>query len=176
MVKMIMGVGIPGSGKTTALKPLAERYSYKYISPDDVRAELTGTATDQSKNKEVWEEVYTRVAKELESGETVVFDATFARENERKDFIKFAREHGAEKVQGIFASVPLEVADERNNSRERVVPRYAMERMDKMIQEHPPEIEDGFDSIFEINEFQELENVERATEQGKEFREFGGMK
>jgi dephospho-CoA kinase len=46
MAKIIIGIGVPGSGKTTALKPFAERNTYTYISPDDIRAELTGNAAD----------------------------------------------------------------------------------------------------------------------------------
>lgn len=50
MSKVIVGIGLPGSGKTTALKPFADKNSYIYICPDDIRAELTGNPADQSKN------------------------------------------------------------------------------------------------------------------------------
>ena len=42
MKKLIMGIGIPGSEKTTVLKTFAEKYNYSYICPDDIRLELTG--------------------------------------------------------------------------------------------------------------------------------------
>lgn len=160
MARIIMGVGIPGSGKTTALKPFAEKNTYIYISPDDIRAELTGDASDQSKNKEVWQEAHRRVAESLGRGETVVFDATFAIDVERKSFIQFAREHGAEEVHGVFAAVPLEIAKERNKARDRIVPEYAIDMMHTMLKDKPPIVEDGFDSVFDINELQELERVE----------------
>lgn len=172
MSKIIMGVGIPGSGKTTALKPFAEKYSYTYISPDDIRAELTGDPANQSKNKEVWEEAYRRVSEGLEKNETVVFDATFAQDTERKNFIEFARKHGAEKIQGIFAAVPYEIANERNNARQRIVPEHAMNRMYKNLKDNPPVVKDGFDSVFDINEFQELTHVERMGEDEIITREF----
>lgn len=172
MVKIIMGIGIPGSGKTTALKPFAEKNSYIYISPDDIRAELTGNASDQSKNKEVWEEAHRRVVDSLEKEETVVFDATFAKDFERKNFIQFAREHGAEKVQGVFAAVPFEVANDRNKERDKMVPEYAIKRMHNMLKQNPPVIEDGFDGIFYINESQDLERAEMKTEEEVVVREF----
>lgn len=172
MAKIIIGIGIPGSGKTTALKPFAEKNVYTYISPDDIRAELTGDASDQSKNKEVWEEARHRVAESLERGETVVFDATFAKDFERKSFIQFAREHGAEKVQGVFATVPFEVANDRNKARDRVVPEHAISRMHTMLKENPPNVEDGFDSVFDIDELQELERAEMKIEDGIVTREF----
>lgn len=154
MSKVIMGIGLPGSGKTTILKPFAERNSCTYICPDDIRFELLGDASDQSKNKEVWQEAYKRTKDALCKGETVVLDATFANSFERKDFIRFVREHGARTVQGAFADVPLEIAGERNRTRERVVPDYAMEEMNEMLNSVPPVIEDGFDSIFEISALQ----------------------
>lgn len=172
MVKVILGIGIPGSGKTTALKPFAEKNTYSYISPDEIREELTGSMADQSKNSEVWAESYKRVADALSAGETVVFDATFARDSERKSFISFAREHGAEKVQGVYAKVPFEVASERNSLRDRVVPSHAMARMNDMIGDNPPSLDDGFDSLFEINELQELEQAEMRHEDKYISREF----
>jgi predicted kinase len=98
MAKVIMDIGIPGSGKTTVLKPFSEENNYTYISPDEIRFELTGSMADQSKNREVWTEAHKRVEVALRRGETVVFDATFARDSERKSFIQFARDHGAGKV------------------------------------------------------------------------------
>ena len=167
-----MGIGMPGSGKTTALKPFAEKNSYLYLCPDDIRAELTGNPADQSKNREVWAEAHKRVAHALEHGKDVVFDATFTRDSERKNFIAFAREHGATKIQGIVADVSFEIASERNLARDRVVPEHAMERMQKMLLDAPPEISDGFDSLFIIDEFQKLKHVEIGKEHNiiKEFK------
>lgn len=167
-----MGMGIPGAGKTTALKPFAQKHSYTYISPDDIRAELSGDAMDHSRNGEVWDEARKRTVEALSKGETVVFDATFAKDFERKDFVRFVRDNGAEKVQGVFADVAFEVANERNNARERVIPEHAMKRMDGMIQKNPPAIEDGFDSMFRINEIQELQSVEIRGEHESHVREF----
>lgn len=172
MSKVIMSIGVPGSGKTTALKPFAEKNSYTYISPDDIRAELTGDASDQSRNREVWQEAHRRVQEALRGGKTVVFDATFAKDFERKSFIQFAREHGAEKVQGVFAAVPFEVARERNKARKRIVPEHAMDRMRAMLTENPPMTADGFDSVFAINELQKLERAEMNIADDVVVREF----
>jgi predicted kinase len=150
-----MGIGIPGSGKTTILKPFAESHSYVYISPDDIRAQLLGDETDQSKNVEVWREAYRRVADSLKKGKTVVFDATFAKDFERKDFIQFARRHGADKINGAFAKVSPKIAYKRNRARGRIVPLHAIERMNTMLEKAPPIVEDGFDRVFDLTEIQE---------------------
>jgi len=172
MSKLIMGIVIPGSGKTTALKPFAEQNAYAYLCPDDIRIELTGNSADQSRNREVWAEAHKRVAHALENGLTIVFDETFARDSERKNFIAFAHEHGATKIQGVVADVSFEIARERNLARDRVVPEHAMERMRQMLLDVPPEIADGFDSLFFIDEFQKLKQAEIGGEHkiSKEFK------
>jgi predicted kinase len=164
MQKVIMGIGIPGSGKTTVLKGFAEKFGYTYICPDDIRKELLGNAIDQSKNREVWSEAYKFVGDALQRGETVVFDATFVTEKIRAEFINFARERGAEKIQGVYLDAPLEVAKERNSGRERVIPEYAMDRMHNNLKKEPPKINEGFDSIFTLDEQQQLARVEMEKE------------
>lgn len=167
MQKVILGIGIPGSGKTTVLQKFADTYDYAYICPDDIRAELLGDVTDQSRGDEVWKEAYQRTANALAEGKSVVFDATFTNEAARMELIQFAREHGAEKIQGVHVDTPLEVAKERNQERERVVPEHVLERMHNKLQEQQPEISEGFDTIFTLNESQELEKTEREGEQIK---------
>jgi predicted kinase len=172
VAKVIMGIGIPGSGKTTVLKPFAQDNGYAYICPDEIRAEMTGDAGDQSKNSEVWDEARQRLADALQKGETIVFDAVFVNGSARKDFICFARNHGAEEVQGVFAAVPLETAEERNRARERVVSDAEMEKMFLALWSTPPSVEDGFDSVVDINEFQQLQRAEIKREDGGLVQEF----
>lgn len=156
-----MGIGIPGSGKTTVLKDFAQKYGYSYVCPDDIRFELSRNTKDQTRNREVWDRAYGRVASLISENKNVVFDATFANESDRINFINFARESGAEKIQGIYLDIPLELAKERNSERERVVPEYVLERMNRQLNETPPKIEDGFDTIFTLDEYQKLVEVEK---------------
>lgn len=172
MKKVIVGIGIPGSGKTTILKDFAGRNAYAYVCPDDIRAELTGNASDQSKNREVWENAYQKTAEYLKDGSTVVFDATFTHPEQRKEFLTFVREQGAEKVQGIFVDVGLKIAKERNKDRERHVPEYVLERMDSSLENFPPELTDGFDSIFTVDSEHKLTEVTHNYKENTLHREF----
>ena len=165
MIKAILGIGIPGAGKTTVIKSFAKKYDYAYVSPDDIREELTGNPADQSKNREVWEEAKRRAKLFLDRGTTVVIDATFANQDQRRDFVKFARVSGAEKIQGVFVDSPLEIAKERNLSRQtRNVPEHVLDRMNGMLGLNPPNIADGFDSVFTLDENQTIKNVETKHE------------
>ncbi len=174
MPKVIMGMGIPGSGKTTVLKKFASDYGYSYICPDDIRLELLGDAKDQSKNKEVWDEAYSRLGKYLKEGSTVVFDATFADARARENCIRIAREHGANKIHGIKIDISMESAKDRNSKRERIVPEYVLERMHKNLDSNPPKIDEGFDSIFTIDKYHQLIKAESKIKQEVINREFKG--
>lgn len=167
-----MGIGVPGSGKTTALKSLALKYSYTYISPDELRQAISGSQTDQTQNEEVWNATRQLTSEALKNGKDVVLDASFTKLNERKRFIAFARENGADKIQGLYASIPIETSISRNLARDRQVPEYAIKRMHSQLTQFPPEVEDGFDSVFDIDEFQKLNRAEVAIKDGIKVRNF----
>lgn len=164
MAKVIISIGIPGSGKTTVLKEFAEKYGYDYVCPDDIRMEISGDAKDQSKNREVWELAHQRLKDYLAEEKTVVFDATFANPEGRKKFLDFSKESGASKIQGIYFDVPLEVAKERNARRDRQVPEKVLENMESSLSGAKPKIEEGLDSIFTLDEYQKLVRAEMKSE------------
>jgi len=147
MKRVIAGIGIPGSGKTTALKAYAAERGYTYISPDDFREIISGDARIQSDMRRVWEAAYDAMEKALTRGESVVFDATQYKPEDRLDFTHKARTYGAEEIVGVYFDVPLEIAMERNSGRERTVPEHALIRMHRMLRECPPTMEDGFTSM-----------------------------
>ena len=63
----------------------------------------------------------------------------------RKRRIAFLKQfNNCEKRATVFA-IPFEICCERNNSRERIVPQHAMDRMFKSFQ--PPAYEEGFNEI-----------------------------
>lgn len=168
-----MGIGIPGSGKTTLLFDFAKNNSYKYISSDEVRAEVVGSVSDFNREKEVWDEIRNRVEKSLIDGVDVVLDSTMSKQKDRKSMIDFARQHGAEKIQGVYMDVDLEIAKERNNLRvETKIPDRALDRMYSNLElENPVEVEEGFDSIFVFDENAELKEVRKDFEDHETIRE-----
>lgn len=108
---------------------------------------------NQTKNREVWEEAYGRVISFIESGKTVVFDATLADERTRNNFIKLVKENGVDNIQGLYVDVPLETAKERNAKRDRVVPQFVLDLMHENLSKNPPSVEEGFSAIFTLDEY-----------------------
>jgi len=147
MPTLYVAVGIPGSGKTTYLKPWAETLGVVYISPDNIRYELNGDSQSQANMQQVWDLAYERIENALSSGKDVVLDSTQYRKRDRENLIRRFRSH-ATKIISLFFDVPYEICMERNNKRiERVVPVHAMNRMAYYIDTDPPSLSDGFDEI-----------------------------
>lgn len=152
MSRVIVGIGIPGSGKTTALRAYAEDRGLTYISPDEIRAEISGDARIQSDMRLVWKTAYERMEDALKEGTGVVFDATQYKPEDRVDLIRQATAYGAEEIIGVYFDVPFTIAKERNAGRERVVPEHALERMHRLLEKHPPSLTEGFTSLIAPDE------------------------
>ena len=85
-MEIIVPIGISGSGKS---RLYTMRYSdLTLVSPDLIRKELTGSISDQKKNKEVFEEVDRRVADLVKKGESFFYDATNVNTEFRKKFVE----------------------------------------------------------------------------------------
>jgi predicted kinase len=165
MGKVIIGLGIPGAGKTTFLRDFADKNGYYYLSPDEIREELAGDSKDQSINSEIWREAHKRFVTRITDGDVVVLDASYCNASQRRAILELARKAGAEKIQGVFIDTPLEIAKERNLNRERIVPEHAIDRMYKSLSDNPPMVEDGFDSLFVLDENQELVSLEKPAQE-----------
>lgn len=156
MAIALIGIGIPGSGKTTVLKPFAEANGFAYINRDDIREELLGDATDQSHNRLIWEEANLRTKEAIERGKSVVLDATFVERWKRKEMVEYLRALGIGTVVGVYADVPLAVAKERNRSRERSVPEYVLNAMQTKLDMEPPSLDEGFDAIIPLDQVESV--------------------
>lgn len=147
-----MSIGVPGSGKSTVLSELSETTGVMCINPDQIRKEMTGSESDQSKNKEVWNETYRRAGEFLARGESVIIDATHAEAFRRPQDIQRYRDFGAKSLIAIQFNTSLEEAKRRNVGRERAVPDYILDRMHQSITEKPASLDEGFDKIIEVDE------------------------
>ena len=97
MSKLIILVGISGSGKSTWVKRIQEELLnfnlplYVVISSDAIRKELHGDISCQNNHKLVWSIVYDRVLKALEAGTDVILDATHVKSNDRTAVLEYIK-------------------------------------------------------------------------------------
>lgn len=120
MKKIILLVGIPGSGKTT----LAERLTNKgfvCLNADSIREELWGNAIDQRDPQKVFAKFFKQLEDILKQGKDIVIDNTNLNFKHRKQIIDRADRAGYTDVQLWLLDTPLDLCLERNKSRERIV-------------------------------------------------------
>ncbi len=161
MKLVILTIGISGAGKTTTLRPLVEQYGITRISRDDIREEWYGDPLKQVDKEAVWAEAQRRAQEALTSGQSVLLDSTFAEHTKhRPDVISSMRTAGAQRVVGVFFTVPLETALMQNKQRDAQVDEDSIRKMYAELMENPPSLDEGFDAIYtheQLSEFEEKE-------------------
>ena len=140
-------VGIRGSGKSTYANGLKTSLKASVVSSDDIRMELTGDATDQSKNDEVFRTAHKRVNDLLAQGKNVVADATSVDKWSRKVWVDIGKRNGAE-IRAYVIQTPIDVAKKRNLGRDRVVPDFVIDKQSKRLE--MPTAAEGFDKIIVV--------------------------
>jgi predicted kinase len=139
--RIVVLVGLPGSGKSTWL----ERREEGGLSSDAIRKWLADDETDQSIHFRVFLTLRYLLRHRLAIGRPATYiDATNLTPEERRPYLQIGRAFGCE-VEAVFFDVPLDVCLSRNAGRARVVPREAMEKMAAKLV--PPCIDEGFDRI-----------------------------
>ena len=134
-------VGLPGSGKSTYLQSLG----VNAISSDALRLLLADDATIQTIHGQVFATMRYLLRRRLALGRPVSYvDATHLTVDERAPYVSIARAFGCE-IEALFFDVPVEVCQERNRGRRRLVPSEVIEAMRAKLV--PPSREEGFTRI-----------------------------
>jgi predicted kinase len=144
--RIVLLVGLPGSGKSTYL----ERLGVKALSSDAVRGLLADDEADQSIHREVFATLRYLLRRRLALLRPVTYlDATHLTVRERRPYVKMGQLYGCA-VEAIFFDVPLEVCRQRNRGRRRMVPEDVLERMAAKLT--PPTIEEGFSAVTVVRD------------------------
>lgn len=143
-MKLIITVGLPGSGKSTYLA----RLGVNAISSDEIRRLIADDLHDQSMNARVFAAVRYLVRQRIAAGRPVTYvDATHLTPWERKPYVQLAQRYGCE-LKALFFNVPVETCIARNQARDRVVPEDAIRTMARRLV--PPSKQEGFTRVKTI--------------------------
>ncbi len=139
-----MLVGIPGSGKTTNGKYIANAIGNSvHISSDSIREELYGDPSIQGEPSEVFSLMHERTLEALSKGVNVVYDATNVTRRDRASILSKLPTYVYVGCTVVWA--PIEMCIERDAKRERSVGKDVIDKMVKRFQ--APYYDEGFDNI-----------------------------
>ena len=151
MSKLIMMVGVPGSGKSTWVQNNKSETDV-LVSRDAIRFAMLKEDEDYfAHESEVFNEFIWRIADALAEDKTVIADATHLNKKSRALVLDKVRKL-ADEIEAVMIDVDLITALERNDNRtgRAFVPRGVIRRM--YFQMEAPTKEEGFTKIRIIKE------------------------
>jgi len=143
-LKLVITVGLPGSGKSTYLAGLG----VNALSSDEMRRLIADDPHDQTMHARIFAAIRYLIRLRIAAGRPVTYvDATHLAPWEREPYRVLAQYYGCT-LEALFFDTPVEVCIARNRARDRVVPEEAIREMaGKMI---PPSKDEGFAEITTI--------------------------
>ena len=110
---LILFVGCPGAGKTTAAKIIEKITGATHLWADNVRWRMFQQPTHSAEeSRELYEHLNNRTAELLRSGKSVIFDTNFNFRADRDYLRHIAAENGAKTVL-IWLTTPVAIAHDR---------------------------------------------------------------
>lgn len=126
--------GIPGSGKSTLSKQIANEQNLVRLSLDEM-----GYIRQYK--------LIPHIIEALENGESVVADSLYTKKQWRTELLKAVRHIGCRCVL-LYMSTPLDVCISRNRGRKSSLPDFVIEDIYNSIE--PPTLDEGWDEVKEV--------------------------
>jgi predicted kinase len=141
-LKIVITVGLPGSGKSTYL----QRLGVNAISSDELRRLIIDDPTDQTIHPRIFATIRYLIHQRIAVGRPITYvDATHLMRWERRQYVQLAKHYKCE-LEALFFDVPVEVCIQRNSQRGREVPEQVIRNMAQCMQ--PPTEQEGFTRII----------------------------
>jgi predicted kinase len=142
--RIVLLIGLPGSGKSTYL----EKLGVSSLSSDEMRRLLIDDATNQTIHGQVFASIRYLLRQRIRLERPVSYvDATNLTKKDRKPFLKMGKLYDCP-IEALFFDVPLAVCKQRNRQRGRMVPEDVMDAMAARLA--PPSVEEGFHKVTRI--------------------------
>jgi predicted kinase len=154
MIRLILLIGIPGSGKSSVAQQLVgQSQEHLLISTDAIRAQLFGNEAIQGPWLLIWRELDCQLRQALEAisqqlGTAAIYDATNASRRQRREAIAQVRTIGYTHITGLWLDTPIWLCLARNRRRQRQVPEEVIWRMHRQLCDTPPSCADGLDRLI----------------------------
>lgn len=147
---LVLMVGAPGSGKTTAANAISAKTGVSVVSSDKVREELYGNEAVQGKSSKVFEEVFRQTNSHLDTSGICILDATNCEQWARWSAIAHTLPTN---IFYVLMEQNPEILKERNAARERKVPEKVIDKMlHSLKKNYPTEAEAKNLTIVSYNE------------------------
>lgn len=150
MVKVIILIGIPASGKSSFVSSLVHRYvnPVNIISSDFIRSQLYGSESIQGDWQEIYGQIKHQFQQSYSAKRSVIYDATNCQVQYRQEIIRLVKGIGFNQITGIWLNVPLWICLQRNERRIKPVPEPIILEMYKSLMQRSPSLSEGFDDLM----------------------------
>jgi aminoglycoside phosphotransferase family enzyme/predicted kinase len=117
---LVLVSGLPGTGKSTLARSLAETARFEVIRSDVIRKEVfpvensdqTDSLYTSDKTQRIYQECLERARRSLQAGHRVIVDATFQRDEDRMNFLQLAIDCGCRAV-WLECMAPADITKQR---------------------------------------------------------------
>ncbi len=153
MTTLYVLIGLPGSGKSTWARQNADHLNAVVVGSDEVRREFQANGQNPLNGDQVFAEVERRARALLQTGQSVILDATHFLRKYRTYALHLAGDRRARRV-AIWFDVPLDICLQRDAQRSNLtfgdeqVPEDVVRHMADLLQ---PPGRDEFDEVVKVS-------------------------